>query len=775
MLKKFAFCFVLLVTLLSSAALAAEVVSAIRIDGVSRIDVAKIEEVLQTSVGDVYDLDRVDDDLRAIYALGHFKDIEAVIEHHDGVMTLVYRVQERPLVRTIKIVGNDELKRSKVRSALVMRTPSILHPKTLQESVAAIKQLYVDEGFYAVEVASRVEMTKGNEAVVYFDIVEGTKVTIDDIDFEGNTIFSARKLRSFMQTKEWWLFSWLSSTGTYNEGMLENDINLIKDEYFNQGYIRVRVKQPLVTLSDDREEIDVLIEIDEGDQFYLGDMAVEGDLLIEEAELLKILRFRSGDVFSRKQLRDDIKRLNDYYANRGYAYVNVSPTTLINQEQKTVDVTFQIEKGVEVHIGRINVSGNSKTRDKVVRREITLVEGDLYSVSRLESSRKRVNNLGFFSEVNIDAISTDNDELMDVQVDVKEQATGTFSVGFGYSSTDGLIGQGSVSQDNFLGKALKLNLSASIGGDSNTFQVGLLDPYFMDKNLALGFDLYRTDREWDEYSKEAIGGSIKLGLPITYNTRTFFVYKYEEKEIYDVYSLASRYVREQEGRSTLSSIYSSISTNTTDYRPDPSRGYMSELSLEFAGIGGTEKFAKAIIDHRHFVPIKWGIVFSAHGQIGIIHKIGGTEIPVDERFYLGGLNTVRGFESREVGPWEWAREYELDSLGNLIPDATDPSGFKTTDSDTERDFIGGVKEAFFNFELTFPLLKSAGLKGLVFVDVGNSWDQGEEFFSDMRYSSGVGIRWNSPLGPLRLEWGYNLDPEEWEDDSQFEFSIGKFF
>jgi len=775
MLKKFAFCFVLLVTLLSGAALAAEVVSAIRVDGVSRIDAGKVEEVLQTSVGQLYSVNQVDDDLRAIYALGHFKDIEVVTERQDGALTLVYRVEERPLIRKVKIVGNDELKRSKVRSALVIRTPSLLHPKTLQESVAAIKQLYVDEGFYAVQVDSRVEMTRGNEAIVYFDIIEGTKVTIDDIDFEGNTVFSARKLRSFMQTKEWWLFSWLSSTGTYNEGMLENDIALIKDEYFNEGYIRVRVKQPLVTLSDDREEIDVLIEIDEGDQFYLGDMAIEGDLLIEEEALLKFLRFRSGDVFSRKMLRDDIKRLNDYYANRGYAYVNVSPTTLINQDQKTVDVTFTIEQGVEVHIGRINISGNTKTRDKVVRREVTLVEGDLYSVGRIETSRKRVNNLGFFSEVNIDAISTDSDELMDVQVDVKEQATGTFSVGFGYSSTDGLIGQGSVSQDNFLGKALKLNLSASIGGDSNTFQIGLLDPYFMDKNLALGFDLYRTDREWDEYSKEAIGGSLKLGLPINYNTRTFFVYKYEEKEIYDVYNLASRYVREQEGRSTLSSIYGSISTNTTDYRPDPSRGYMSELSLEFAGIGGTEKFAKAIIDHRHFFPIKWGIVFSAHGQIGFIHRIGGEEIPVDERFYLGGLNTVRGFENREVGPWEWAREYDLDSNGQLIPDASDPSGYKTKDSATERDFIGGVKEAYFNFEVTFPLLKSAGLKGLLFVDVGNSWDQGEEFFSDMRYSSGVGVRWNSPLGPLRLEWGYNLDPEEWEDDSQFEFSIGKFF
>jgi len=326
-----------------------------------------------------------------------------------------------------------------------------------------------------------------------------------------------------------------------------------------------------------------------------------------------------------------------------------------------------------------------------------------------------------------------------------------------------------------------LNLAGSFGGDSTTYQLGLLDPYFMDKNLALGFDVYRTDREWDEYSREATGGKIKLGIPITYATRTFFIYKFEQKDIYDVDNLASYYIREQEGSSTLSSIYASISTNTTDYRPDPSSGFMSEVSVEFAGLGGSEKFVKTILDHRHFVPIKWGIVFSAHGQVGFVHKVGGQEIPVDERFFLGGINTMRGFENREVGPWEWGREYARNEAGDLldengdiyVPAAGVPLGY--VDSTTERDFIGGVKEAFCNLELIFPLLKDAGLKGVVFVDIGNTWDQGEEFMSDLRYSTGVGIRWNSPLGPLRLEWGYNLNPEEYEDDSQFDFSIGKFF
>ncbi|EAT16176.1 outer membrane protein assembly factor BamA [Desulfuromonas acetoxidans] len=784
MLKRAVVCLAVVFCLWAGSAIAADgvrTVSDVRIDGINRVDVASVEAALSIKAGQSLDEDRVDEDLRAIYALGHFKDVEASVEQQGEVVTLVYRVTERPLVRSIKLNGIKELKRSKVRGALTMRTPSILHPKTLQESTSAIRQTYIDEGYYAAEVSSRVDTNSRNEATVYFDITEGTKVAIDDITFEGNEVFSSRKLRGFMQTKEWWLFSWLTSGGTYNEAMLENDRELIKDAYFNEGYIRVRVKPPLITLSDDREEMDIHIEIDEGQQYYLGDMAVKGDLLEDESTLLGLLKFKAGDVFSREQLRKDIKRLNDYYADHGYAYVNVSPVTLINNEQRTVDVTFEIEQGVQVHIGRINIGGNTKTRDKVIRREMVLVEGDLYSASRLEASRKRVNNLGFFSEVNVDTVEAGAEEIMDVQVDVKEQSTGTFSVGFGYSSVDGFIGQGSISQDNFLGKAWRLNLAGSFGGDSTTYQLGLLDPYFMDKNLALGFDVYRTDREWDEYSREATEGKIKLGIPITYATRTFFIYKFEQKDIYDVDNLASYYIREQEGSSTLSSIYASISTNTTDYRPDPTSGYMSEVSVEFAGLGGSEKFVKTILDHRHFVPIKWGIVFSAHGQVGFVHKVGGEEIPVDERFYLGGINTMRGFENREVGPWEWGRDYARNEAGELLdengdiydPNGTVPLGY--VDSTTERDFIGGVKEAFCNLELIFPLLKDAGLKGVVFFDIGNTWDQGEEFMSDLRYSTGVGIRWNSPLGPLRLEWGYNLDPEEYEDNSQFDFSIGKFF
>jgi outer membrane protein insertion porin family len=767
MQKRIVFLFVVLFFVATDIGAESLTFDDVRIEGVKRIDDAVVEEAVRVTPGKAVSRAAIDSDLRSIYSLGYFRDVEARKEERNGLNTLVYSVDERPLVRKIRIQGNEELKTSQIRGVMTLRIPGILRARDLKESENAIRALYKEEGFYAVEVSSRVDVNSANEATVYFDINEGAKVTIDDIEFEGNTVFSDRKLRSFIQTKEWWIFSWITSSGKYNEDMLQNDLLIIKDQYFNVGHVRVEVKQPHIVLSDDRTEMDIFIEIDEGPQYTVGSVDIKGDLLLEKDEMLDQLDFTPGEVFSREKMRKNMDKLDSLYSNRGYAYVNVSPQTLIDDDKREVNLTFNIEQGIQVEIGRINISGNTKTRDKVIRREMTLVEGDLYSSGRLETSKKRINNLGFFSEVNVDSIPRKEDKsIMDVDVDVKEQPTGTFSVGFGYSSTDGFIGQGSISQDNFLGKALQLNLAGSLGGDYSNYRIGLLNPYFMDKNLALGFDAYRIDREWDEYTVESTGVNLKLGLPLSYENRLFFVYKLEQQDIYDVSPFSSFFIREQEGESVISSLYTSISRNTTDFRPDPSSGYMSEFSLEFAGIGGTEKFIKTIVDHRHFFPIKWGIVFSPHAQIGYVSGYGGENVPLDERFFLGGINTIRGFQTREVGPKQPRREYiGVDDDGNPV--------FVPAENDF--DYIGGEKVAYANLELIFPLLKDAQLKGLVFFDTGNAWSDEEEYFSNMRYSVGVGIRWQSPLGPLRLEWGYNLDPEEYEDNSVFDFSIGKFF
>ncbi len=284
-----------------------------------------------------------------------------------------------------------------------------------------------------------------------------------------------------------------------------------------------------------------------------------------------------------------------------------------------------------------------------------------------------------------------------------------------------------------------------MGGQTTTYRFGVTDPYFLDKDLTLGFDLYKTDREWPDFSEETTGGNLKFGFPLSDDLRAYFLYRYEQKEIYDIEPGVSRYILEQEGKSTLSAVTAMLRRDTTDYRLDPTMGSQTEASIEFAGIGGTEKFTKYILDHRHFLPFKWGTYFSVHGQIGYIKPWGGEDVPIDERFFLGGINSLRGFKSRHVGPM---------------------------DGD---DYIGGVKEAYFNFEYIFPLAKDMGLKGVVFFDTGNAWEDSESYFSDMRYNVGAGIRWFSPMGPLRLELGYNLDPREDEDPTEWQFSIGRFF
>lgn len=729
----------------------------VTVEGTRRVDPNAVLAVVSVAPSQRVSPGDIDRDLHAIFALGRFQDVSAQLEERDGRRVLIYRVEERPLIRQVEFSGNKALSSDKLREKITFRVPEIYNPRLLRETAEAFRKAYVEEGYYGIDIDPRMEVRGENEAFVTFVVEEGTKVRIRSIRFEGNTVFSGRQLRKVMQTRERWFLSWLTGRGTYQDEVLLNDLEILADQYYNRGYVQVKVKEPRTTLSEDRRFLDIVIEIEEGPQFRVGEIGVEGDLLLPREEILALVNIKPGEVFSRQELRSSVFAVNDLYADRGYAYVNVSPLTRVDPERLLVDVVFDIEQGVPVTIDRIRIRGNTKTRDKVIRREMRLHEGDLYSATQLRESRRRINNLGFFDEVNVTTEKGVDETHMDVDIDIKERPTGMFTVGVGYSSVDGVIGQGSISQENFLGRALRLNLAGSYGSRSATYQIGVTDPYFLDRNLTVGFDLYKTRREWVDFTRKATGGNLKLGFPVTDDVRTFFLYKYEEKEILDVDETATTFIRRQEGRSTLSSVTGTLSRNTTDFRLDPSSGSASSFSLEFAGLGGTEKFLKYGVDHRHFWPVKWGTVFSLHGFLGYIQEIGGKEIPIDERYFLGGLNTIRGFQVRQVGP--------------RIRNVVESNGV----SSESFEYIGGKKTAYFNAEYLVPLVRDMGLKGVFFFDAGNAWDSGEEYFSEMRYSTGAGIRWFSPLGPLRLEWGYNLDPKEGEPRSRFDFSIGSFF
>ena len=723
-------------------------VADIEVSGNRRVKADSILNVISVHKGQIVTPPQIDEAIQAIYKLGRFSDVAAQVETRNGAQILIFQVTERPLVRNVQFVGNDEIGTERLRGVVTLKVPDIYDPYEVQKSIAAIKAEYVKDGYYAAEITSDSQVSDENETVVTFRIAEGKLVRIKDIRFEGNTVIPEGKLRDAMDTEEKWMFSWLTGRGNYDETLLDQDLERISDLYFNQGYIRVKVRKPVISLVDDLRHMLILIQIDEGDQYRVGKIDAVGDLIDRKGEILNLLPLRPGDVFSRDLLRRGVGKITDLYADQGYAYANVAPLSRVDDATKIVDLALEIEQGPQVSVERINISGNVKTRDKVIRREMKVVEGDLFNATALKRSKARINNLGYFETVDVTTSEGSDQKQVNVDVNVKERATGTFSVGAGYSSVDGFVGQGSITQENFLGRGWKLNLAASLGGESTTYQIGLTDPYFLDKNLTLGFELYKTEREWNDFSRRATGGALKLGMPVFDDySRTLFVYRYEQKEIFDVSDFADPSIKDEEGRSSISSLTSSFVRDSTDYRLDPSRGGVLETSWEIAGLGGDEKFSKYILDYRHFWPAMFDTVLSAHGQVGYVHSLGGEEVPLDERFYLGGINTLRGFQPREVGPYN---------------------------PDTD-EFTGGYKETYFNFEWLFPLAKDMGMKGVTFFDVGNAWGEDEDFFSDWRYSVGAGIRWLSPLGPLRLEWGYNLDPEEWEDRSRLDFMIGRFF
>lgn len=737
----------------------------IRIQGNRRIESAAILNVVKIHAGDTLDNDKTDADIKAIFKLGHFQDVKALKEESDKGIVLVYSVQEKAIVREITFEGNKEITTEKLKEALEFKQNSVFSAKDLAKSVAKIKKLYGDEGYYLADVQTQIKKGLSSELSVTVKIIEGDKILIKEIRLDGIKAFSDRKIKGVMETKEKWFMSWLTGAGTYKEEVLKNDALLISDYYLNNGYINVKVGEPIVKLNETKTALDVSIGVTEGEQYRIGAIGFKGELIDPEADLRKKLKSEQGEVFNRSILRTDIGTLTDVYGDKGYAFATINPQTRQDTEKKTIDLTFDVEKGELVYIERINIAGNPKTRDKVVRREVRVTETGLYSATGLKRSKQNLMNLGFFEEANIATAKGSASNKLNVNVDVKEKPTGTFSIGGGYSSLDGFIGQGSIQQANFLGLGLKANLSASIGGSSQTYALGLTDPYFMDTKWTLGGDLYRSERDYDDYSRRLIGGDIKAGYPINDYVGTFLMYKFEIKDIFNPSSAYQGY-HDIYGNdtypldtTTTSSVYSSITHNNTDYRVDPSTGMINSFSLEYAGLGGDNKYARVITDHTYFYPIYKRLIASSKLTLGYIGEVGQT-VPIDEKFYLGGIYSLRGYRARTVSPTKSQLMKYIN--GDLL---------------TEQLYLGGNTEVFGNVEMSVPLIPEAGLKGVMFFDYGNAFNDASKLFDTMLMSYGGGIRWASPIGPLRLEYGIPINPRKNIDSTsgRLEFSIGSMF
>ncbi len=725
-----------------------EKITKILIEGNRAIEENAIRAQLKMKEGDIFSPRELRDDLKAVFQMGYFQDVRAERRDWERGLAIVIVVEEKPFIREIRFSGNKKFKAGELLEAIPLKPRTILNLNTVKESVNKIIQKYQEEAYFAAEVTYELEGAREREVLVRYKIKEGTKIRIRKITFSGNFHFSDRELKKQLpETKEKGLLSFLTKSGTYREETLEQDLDGILAFYMRKGFFQAKVGKPQVT--HDQKWITITIPVDEGRQFRIGSVDIRGDLIFSKAEIAKKVPLYPGEILNRDKIRDSVSNLTDMYADQGYAFADISPQTVVHKETEMVDLTLEIKKGSLVYIERINIQGNTKTRDKVIRRDMRLAEGDLFNLSALKKSRERLNALGYFKEINMTPRKGSAEDKLDIDVRVEEAPTGAFSIGGGYSSLDKLVGMVSISQNNLFGTGKRVILSAQIGAISQYYNLSYTDPWLFDTRISGGVDIYRIMRDYTDYSVTRLGGGLRFGFPLFEEVRGYLSYKYEQIDVFNILSTAALLIRESEGTSTTSSVGGALRRDTRDHYFDPSKGSDNTIGIEYAGgpLGGSNYFTRYSASSAWFYTPFWKTTFMVRGRIGYIQANGDHTIPIFERYRLGGISTIRGFKTWMVGP-------KL------------PNG----------EILGGNKELIFNVEAVFPLIPGIKLKGLVFFDAGNAYDVGEPYsFEKLRTSVGVGLRWISPMGPLRLEWGYNLRPQPDESKSSWDFSVGTFF
>lgn len=725
-----------------------ELISRVLIEGNRAIEESAIRSQIKIKEGDIFSPRSLREDLKSVYQMGYFQDVRAEKRDWDRGKAIVFVVEEKPVIKEIKFSGNKAIKTSDLQEILTLKPRSILNLNAVQENLNKIIKKYHEEAYYAAEVKYELETPKKGDVIVHFKIEEHKKIRIKTITFSGNFHFSNEKLRKILpETKEKGFFAFMDKSGIYKEDVLERDLDAIVGFYLQKGFLEIKVGKPQV--SHDQKWIRITIPLEEGRQFKVGKVDIQGDLIAPKEEMFKLVKIYVGEIFNRDRIRESIIQLNDRYADQGYAFVEVAPQTVLHKESDLVDLIFEIRQGRQVYFERINILGNTKTRDKVIRRELKAVEGELYSLGALKISRENLNRLGFFKEVNLTTKKGSADDKMDLNVQVEEGPTGTFSVGGGYSTLDKFVGTVQISQSNLFGRGQRLILSAQLGSLSQYYNIGFTEPWLFDTRISAGFDLYNTYREYDDYTVARTGGAVRVGFPLFGLVRGYAAYKYERVKISDVLDTASFIIQESVGTTDTSAVSLSLRRDSRDHFFDPSKGSDNGIAVEYAGgpLGGDNYYTKYDVNSAWFITPIWKLTFMGRARAGYIHGNEGHEIPLYERYRLGGIHTVRGFEAWSIGPKA-------------------PNG----------EVIGGDKQLIFNFEAIFPLVQEVKIKGLVFFDAGNAWDVGEAIkLEELRTSVGFGFRWISPVGPLRLEWGYNLSPKEGESSSSWDFTIGGFF
>ena len=724
-------------------------VNKIVVEGNNKVEKQAIITRITARVGNVVSAHSIRKDIESIYKMNYFEWVEF---HQDGNNSLRIVVKEKPVIASVSFLGNDEIDSDDLEEVIKTKDFGILDVNKIKEDVEALKKHYEEKGYYLARINFSTDLLPNGNVNVVFKITEYDKVKVKKVTFLGNKVFQDYQLKDIMETREDSFFGGMSGAGSYKEFNFQTDIERIKYFYKTKGYLQVNVGNPEVTISEDRRWIFITVKINEGPEFKINSVLFYGDSMFSDDQLREMTKLREGDIYSEEKLRIDIKNLTEAYQDKGYAFANVLRTLEVVPGENKIDLAFSFEKGKLAHFGHINIKGNHKTRDKVIRRELTIKEGGTFSGTDLRVSRENVNRLGFFEpgSVVFNTVSRPGrDDIIDIEITVKERNTGQISLGAGYSTATGAFLQASVAQNNFLGKGQNLSLSLSLSKVNKTYNLGFTEPYLYDTRWTAGGDVYSQNNNASaSLSYKRQGFDLRLGYPIFDYTRLFGTYKFEDTTINSVNDPT---INEDLENGLASMVRVSTIRDLRNNTFEPSSGYYLSLSSEYAGLGGVKKWFKLEMDTRYFYRVYGDLVFRSRLYASRIYEVDDRAIPRTEKFTLGGARNLRGYPFEGIGP---KLEVETEN-GKVIYNR------------------GGEFAAYTSLELEHPLAREAGLKWVVFFDAGDAGDV-DNFNLYMDY--GFGLRWFSPIGVLRFEWGFPIKTDETTvSDSQFFFDIGQLF
>ena len=720
----------------------------IAIVGNKRVESDALLRVISIQKGDILKPDIISKDLEKIYEMGYFDNIIVKKESHDKGVKVIFEIIEKSTVRKIKFKKNKVFKDEELSEVVDTRTGSILNIHKLNSDINRIRLMYTEKNYHNCLVTFEAIPLENSQADIVFTIKEGGKIRVEKITFEGNKYFSDRKIKRAIETSEKGLFFFITTSGNLKENEVKNDTIRIESLYKNNGFIDTKVSDPIINIGE--KYISIHFKIDEGAQYKIKKIDITGDLIIAKEEILNSLKSKESKLYNRESIRNDMLSISDTYSNKGFANVKVMPMVSRNDKDHMMTITYSIEKGQPVYFNRINISGNLKTRDKIIRREIKISEQGLYSKKDISKSYKNLNRLDYFASVDIVPQKTSDENKMDLNVKVVEKQTGNLSLGGGYSSEDGAFFMGSVEERNLFGRGHNLKFSAKVAKETILYNIGFEEPYIFDSDVSGGFDLYKEDLEYDYYDKDALGIILKLGYRIWDYFGIGVQYNIEDFEISNV---QSDYTSMTPGSFLTSSIKPYIQYDSRDDFFLTTEGFRYKISIEYAGefLGGDIDYTKYLYETGVYFPLFWKFSGALHAKAGYLDDRTSSTIDIDyTKFYMGGIKTIRGFDKYDIN-------------ANQPGDTRDR---------------GGEKYVQFNAEMTFPFTQKYRVAGVFFYDRGDVYRKNEKIdLTDQFSSVGTGVRWNSPVGPLRLEYGWVVDGKNVKTrwDGQFEFSIGATF